>query len=313
MIIRGEKMAEINIKQITTENRNPSTMNIDTLSTNQILEKINDEDQKVAPAVRKAIDQIVPLVDQVVASFNQGGRLIYLGAGTSGRIGVLDASECPPTFGVDHNMVIGVIAGGKEALYKAVEGAEDDKTLAITDLKKIKLTKNDVVIGIAASGRTPYVIAGIEYAKSIHAKTGCITTSINSVLASIVDFPIVAYTGAEAITGSTRMKSGTAQKLICNMISTASMIKMGKVYQNLMVDVLATNEKLVARSIGIIKEITGYSDGEAKIKLQKYQTIKGVIVSYLMKLEDKSVVDALLKKYKGNINQILQLEKGDKK
>ena len=274
-------MSEINIKQITTESRNQNTMDIDKVSTMEILQKINAEDKKVPLAVERALPQIKLLVDRIVEAFENKGRLIYIGAGTSGRIGVLDASECPPTFGVDQNMVIGLIAGGKQALVKAVEQAEDSKVLAVDDLKEIHLSELDVVVGIAASGRTPYVIGGIEYAQSIGASCGCITTSRESILAKMVDFPIEVITGAEAITGSTRMKSGTAQKLVCNMLTTASMIKLGKVYQNLMVDLKATNEKLVARSIAIICETTDYNKEEATKLFYEYHDVKAVILSYL--------------------------------
>lgn len=305
-------MSEINIKQITTESRNQNTMDIDRLSTIEILKKINTEDKKVPLAVEKALPQIKLLVDRIVEVFENNGRLIYIGAGTSGRIGVLDASECPPTFGVDQNMVIGLIAGGKQALVKAVEKAEDSKELSVEDLKSINLSKQDVVVGIAASGRTPYVIGGIEYAKNVGASCGCITTSKESILAKMVDFPVEVITGAEAITGSTRMKSGTAQKLVCNMLSTASMIKLGKVYQNLMVDLKATNEKLVARSIAIICETTDYSKEEATQLFNEYHDVKAVILSYLLDTKDKKKIAMLLKKYNRNINKILKENMGNK-
>ena len=291
----------VKLNKISTEARNPNTMDLDLLSTVDILKKINNEDKSVPISVESAITQIALLVDNLVNVFENGGRLIYIGAGTSGRLGVLDASECPPTYGVDKNMVIGLIAGGSDALVNAIEGAEDSKELAKEDLKNINLTKNDFVVGIAASGRTPYVIGGIEYAKEIGALTGCITTSKDSVLASIVDFPIEAVTGAEPLTGSTRMKSGTAQKLICNMITTASMVKLGKVYENLMVDLKATNEKLVARSLSIICSVTNYSTDEAREKLVKYQSIKGVILSYITEIDDVDMIKKLLKDNKNNI------------
>lgn len=305
-------MSEINVKQITTESRNQNTMDIDKVSTMEILQKINAEDKKVPLAVERALPQIKLLVDRIVEAFENKGRLIYIGAGTSGRIGVLDASECPPTFGVDQNMVIGLIAGGKQALVKAVEQAEDSKVLAVDDLKEIHLSELDVVVGIAASGRTPYVIGGIEYAQSIGASCGCITTSRESILAKMVDFPIEVITGAEAITGSTRMKSGTAQKLVCNMLTTASMIKLGKVYQNLMVDLKATNEKLVARSIAIICETTDYNKEEATKLFYEYHDVKAVILSYLLDMKDKEKIDTLLKKYNRNINKILKENMGNK-
>lgn len=291
----------VKLNKISTEARNPNTMDLDLLSTTEILEKINNEDKNVPIAVEKAIPSIAKVVDALVNVFEKGGRLIYIGAGTSGRLGVLDASECPPTYGVDPGMVIGLIAGGKDALINAIEGAEDSRELAVEDLKKINLTKDDFVIGIAASGRTPYVVGGVEYAKSIGALTGCITTSKGSVLCESVDYPIEAITGAEPLTGSTRMKSGTAQKLICNMITTTSMVKLGKVYQNLMVDLKATNEKLVARSLSIICAVTNYSIDEASEKLVKYKSIKGVILSYLAGIDDEEKVNKLLLENKNNI------------
>lgn len=296
----------VNLKGISTERRNPNTMDIDSVSTIEILRKINNEDKTVPVAVEKALSQIAQLTDVIVDSFNNGGRLIYMGAGTSGRLGVLDASECPPTYGVSSNMVIGLIAGGKNALVNAVEGAEDNREFAIEDLKNINLVKEDIVVGIAASGRTPYVLSGVEYAKSIGCLTGCITTAAGSVLANSVDYPIEAITGAEPLTGSTRMKSGTAQKLICNMLTTASMIKLGKVYQNLLVHMVPTNEKLMSRAASIITEVTTYTTEEALQKLEKYKTIKAVIVSYLTNIEDVYLINDLLDKNKGNINKIIE-------
>lgn len=296
----------VNLKKISTENRNPNTMDIDRVSTLEILQKINNEDKTVPLAVEKALPQISMLVDAIVDAFKAGGRLIYMGAGTSGRLGVLDASECPPTFGVSSNMVIGLIAGGNNALVNAVEGAEDNREFAVNDLKNINLNKEDIVVGIAASGRTPYVLSGCEYARSVGCITGCITTAAGSVLADSVDYPVEAVTGAEALTGSTRMKSGTAQKLVCNMLTTAAMIKMGKVYQNLMVHMVPTNEKLISRAVSIIMEVTDYSYEEAYNNLQKFSSIKAVIVSYLTKLDDVNEVNILLNKYDGNINQILE-------
>ncbi len=298
-------------KKITTEGNNNSTKDIDLLSTKEMLLKINDEDLGVACAVREAIDQITKVVDEIVDCFMHDGRLIYMGAGTSGRIGILDSVECPPTYGVSSDMVMCLMAGGDNAFVKAVEGAEDSKTLAVEDLKNINLQANDIVIGIAASGRTPYVIGGIEYAKEVGAKTACITTSKGSTLASIVDYPIEAVTGQEVISGSTRMKSGTAQKLICNMLSTGSMIKMGKVYGNYMIDVMATNEKLVARSYGIVSEITGCTQEEAKEKIEKYGTIKKALIAYFTGCEDLEVIEDALHCVKGNIRNAIKKIKGE--
>lgn len=300
----------IDLKTISTEYRNPKTMNIDLLRTIDIVKLINEEDEQVALAVKQALDQIALVIDKVVESFEQGGRLIYVGAGTSGRIGVLDAVECPPTFGVDDQMVMGLIAGGASAFVKAKEGAEDSQTEAIVDLKAIKINAFDFIIGLAASGRTPYVLSAVSYAKSLGAKTSCITTSINSPLAKAVDYPIEAITGPEVLTGSTRMKSATAQKMICNMISTIAMIKMGKVYENLMIDVRATNLKLISRSLKIISDITHYSIDEARLALTKYQSIKNVIFNYLTSIDDINLIEQYLNESKGHLRHAVNLALG---
>ena len=298
-------MAEVDVKKLSTEGRNEYTKDIDLLSTNEMLIKINNEDKTVAYAVEKAIPQIAPLVDEIVSKIEQGGRLIYIGAGTSGRLGVLDAVECPPTYGVSPDVVIGLMAGGLKATTFAVEGAEDRKDFAIEDLKSVNLSSLDVVVGIAASGRTPYVIGGIEYAKEVGAATGCIVTSPNSPLAQLVDFEVEAITGEEVITGSTRLKSGTAQKMICNMISTASMIKIGHVYQNLMIDVLPTNEKLVARAINIIVELTGLEKEEAKEYYEKYGNVKNALFASMSGINDKDEVLKIMKDNKENLRKAL--------
>jgi N-acetylmuramic acid 6-phosphate etherase len=234
-----------------------------------------------------------------------------MGAGTSGRIGILDAVECPPTFGVSFEMVQCLMAGGEKAFIKAVEGAEDSKELAISDLQRIKISKKDIVVGIAASGRTPYVIGGIEYAKKQGCITSCIVTAANSQLAALVDLPIEAITGEEVIAGSTRLKSGTAQKMICNMISTASMIKMGKVYENYMIDVQATNQKLIARAEGMVSQITGISLEEARKKMAVYKTAKKTIFAILSGIEDLETVNEYLDKTKGHIRNALRMVKKD--
>ncbi|MDU5535662.1 MAG: N-acetylmuramic acid 6-phosphate etherase, partial [Anaerococcus sp.] len=241
----------------STEDRNPNSYDLDLKSTREILDIINGEDQKIAIKVNEAMDQIEVLVDEVIKTFNNAGRLFYLGAGTSGRLGVLDASETVPTFSVDPKMVTGLIAGGDNALRNPIENAEDSKDAAKIDLQKENLTENDFVIGIAASGRTPYAIGAIEYAKEIGAKTGSIACNKDAKISSYADFPIEIETGAEVLSGSTRMKAGTATKLVLNMITTTAMIKIGKVYDNLMVDVKPTNEKLVDRATKIISEISG--------------------------------------------------------
>ena len=296
----------VDLKKISTESRNQNTLDIDVVPTIEILKKINNEDKTIAYAVEKALPSIEQVVEKVYEAFLNGGRLIYMGAGTSGRIGILDAVECPPTYGVDYDMVQCLMAGGEKAFIKAVEGAEDSLTQGKEDLVNINLTKNDVVIGIAASGRTPYVIGGLHYANEVGAITSCITTSANSVIESIVKLPIVAVTGPEPITGSTRMKSGTAQKMICNMISTASMIKMGKVYENLMIDVKATNEKLVSRSLGIICTILECSNDEAKQLLDKFKTVKKVVFAAFTGEENIDVIDKYLNQEYGNIRKAIK-------
>jgi N-acetylmuramic acid 6-phosphate etherase len=295
----------VNIKKITTEGRNPNTLDIDRVSTIEIVKKINNEDKTVAYAVEKAIPEIAKCVDMVYDTFMNDGRLIYMGAGTSGRIGLVDAVECKPTYGVSPEMVQCLMAGGLSAMVQAVEGAEDSRTMAVEDLKRINLTNKDIVIGIAASGRTPYVLGGVEYARSIGAKTASISTSQNTILSSMVDCPIEAVTGAEPITGSTRMKSGTAQKMICNIISTSAMVKMGKVYENLMIDVQATNEKLVARAVSILKDITGLDDVEAKQAYDKYGSVKKAMLGVLAGIEPDEV-NKILDKHKGNIRESLK-------
>ncbi len=261
-------MSKINLNKISTEQRNKDTTNIDRVTTKEMLSMINNEDMKVALAVSTQIDSISRLVDEVNDKMNVGGRLVYIGAGTSGRLGVLDASEMPPTFNVPEGVVIGVIAGGDKALRHPIENAEDNREQVIEDLKAIDLNSNDVLVGIAASGRTPYVISGIEYAKSIGCTTASLSTTLDSEIGLIADIKIEPVTGPEAITGSTRMKSGTAQKLVLNMISTGVMIKQGKIIENLMVDVKPTNEKLKERSIMIVSELTDASREEIVIALE---------------------------------------------
>ena len=299
----------MDLNKISTESRNPNTMDIDIVSTKEILVKINNEDKKVAYVIEEKLDQITVVVDKIVEAFNKGGRLIYMGAGTSGRLGVLDAVECPPTYGTPKEMVIGLMAGGIDALEFAVEGAEDSVELAVEDLTRVNVNENDIVVGIAASGRTPYVVGGINFAKEKGAMTSCITTSLNSILAQTVDYPIEVVTGAEAITGSTRMKSGTAQKLVCNMLTTASMIKMGKVYENLMIDMQPTNEKLVARAEKMLMEVTGLDHEGAKEYIKKYGNVKRSMFAYLTGIENISVIDEYLAKTKGNIRLALKLAK----
>lgn len=299
---------KINMKSISTEARLKESEHIDTLNTIEILNIINDQDALVHLAVKKALPQIEKVVDAAVESIKQGGRIIYIGAGTSGRMGLMDAVECPPTFSVSSDLVVGLLAGGMGAFSKAVEGAEDNSQLGEDDVKALNINESDILIGIAASGRTPYVIGAIKYAKTVGAKTSCIVTSSNSTLASIVDYPIEAVTGSEVITGSTRMKSGTAQKMICNMISSATMIRLGKVYQNYMIDVCPTNEKLVERTLKIISDACSIERSEALSLYEKYNSPKKAIFAYFTKIEDSDEIDELLNKYNGHLTNALKGE-----
>ncbi|MFV0479152.1 MAG: N-acetylmuramic acid 6-phosphate etherase [Anaerorhabdus sp.] len=254
----------IKIDGLVTESNNERTKNIDQLSTGDMVKLINSEDKRVAEAVGEESEAIAKAIDGVAERFSQGGRIIYSGAGSSGRMGTLDAVELTPTYSVPPTRAFGLLAGGEKAMYVAVEGAEDSKELGIKDLVNINLTEKDIVIAIAASGRTPYAIGALEYGNKIGALTISITCNKESEMAKIANISIAPIVGPEVITGSTRMKAGTAQKMVVNMISTGAMIKIGKVYQNYMVHVQPTNEKLVIRSIGIVANITGISKEEAK-------------------------------------------------
>lgn len=253
----------MDFSKLTTEQRNLATENIDKCSTLEMVRLMNAEDKKVADAVERVLPEIADAVDLISRKFAIGGRLMYIGAGTSGRLGVLDASECPPTFGTNPELVQGIIAGGDVALTVAVEGAEDDRNLAAIDLKLRKFNMNDVLVGIATSGRTPYVLSGIEHAKFIGAATIGISCVENSRLSEIVDIAITPITGAEVITGSTRLKAGTATKMVLNMLTTGAMIRLGKVYGNLMVDVHASNDKLRDRARRIVIAATNCTESEA--------------------------------------------------
>lgn len=249
----------MDLKSLVTETRNEKSMNIDMLSTAEMAVIMNEEDKKVAVAIEKELPSIVKAIDIIAEAFKNGGRLVYIGAGTSGRLGILDASECPPTYGTDPSMVVGLIAGGEYAIRNAVEGAEDSRELGIEDLKALDFNSKDVLVGIAASGRTPYVIAAMEYAKSLGASVIGLSCNPGSPIAEKAGIAISPVPGPEIVTGSTRLKSGTTQKLVLNMLTTLSMVKIGKVYGNLMVDVQATNEKLVERQKRIVMEATGVS------------------------------------------------------
>jgi len=296
----------MDLRKLTTENRNQNTTNIDEVSTIEMVRLINSEDKLVALAVEKELTHIASAVDIIYKALQKGGRLVYVGAGTSGRLGVIDASECPPTFGVSKDTVIAIIAGGEKALLNAVEGAEDDETLCQKDLESINFTKNDVLVGIAASGRTPYTIGGLEYAKSLGAPTISLTCNGNSEMAKVADISIAVVVGAEAVTGSTRLKSGTAQKMVLNMLSTGAMIKLGKVYQNLMVDVMPSNKKLIERCCQIVMEATGTDHETAQKTLEQvsYNPKKAIVM--ILGNFSKEEATQRLEKCKGHIKLALK-------
>ncbi|GAB2317866.1 N-acetylmuramic acid 6-phosphate etherase [Alkalibacterium sp. s-m-22] len=284
----------VNLSKMTTEKQNERTMNFDSMSYYDALAIMNEEDQKVPLVIKEVIPKIEEAVVTVVEQFKKGGRLIYAGAGTSGRLGVLDAAECPPTFGTTNEMVIGLIAGGKETFTEAIEGAEDSENLGSDDLQKLNLTSKDVVIGLAASGRTPYVKGCLNYANEVGAATVSISCNESSEIGLLSDIPIDVSVGPEVLTGSTRLKAGTAQKLILNMISTVSMVGIGKVYKNLMVDVQPTNKKLEERAIQIVRSSTSSSREAAVTALEKSNyNVKVAIVSILLNVDKETAMREL--------------------
>lgn len=293
------------LAKIATEQRNPDTLDIDQVSTLEMLTQINREDQKIAIAIEKSLPDIANAVDAITNAFNQGGRLIYVGAGTSGRLGILDASECPPTYGVANTLVQGIIAGGERAIQFSVEGAEDDTHAGEMALIEKNIGKNDVICGIAASGRTPYVIGAMRYAQAVGAKTIGVCMSKGAQMLEYADFPICVEVGAEAIMGSTRMKAGTAQKLILNMLSTGAMIKTGKVYSNLMVNLQTKNAKLITRATRIVmlacecNEMTAsnaltQANGEVKTAIYMLLTQSDVEQAQLALEQSNGVIAAAL-------------------
>ena len=294
------------LSTLITEQRNPNSMHVDSLSALEIVQLMNEEDKQVPLAIEKCLPQIAQAVERIVAAFQQGGRLVYIGAGTSGRLGVLDASECPPTFGVSPEMVKGIIAGGERALRHPIEGAEDSKTHAVVDLQTIQFSSKDVLVGIAASGRTPYVIGALEYAKSLGSVTVSIASNPNSAMANIVDIAIDTVVGPEVLTGSSRLKSGTAQKLVLNMLTTASMILMGKCYQNLMVDVQASNEKLKARAIRIVMQATDCDKALAEETLKQADQNAKLAIMMILSGLDRAQAEALLEKHHGKLQLALK-------
>lgn len=286
-----------NFFESKTESRNSNSVNLDTMSPLEIVRLMNEEDKSIAYCVENSLEEIARLIEEVTKTFKRSGRLIYIGAGTSGRLGVLDASECPPTFSVDYEKVVGLIAGGNSAMFKAVENSEDSELEVVDDLKDIGLNKNDILVGITASGRTPYVISGINYAKSLGIKTGSISCNSNSKVSKISDFPIEVEVGPEVLTGSTRLKAGTATKMVLNMITTASMVLVGKTYKNYMVDLKASNKKLKLRAENIVMDVTGVKREEAEkalkdcdwdVKLSIYSILTGKDLDQAKEGLDKS-------------------------
>ena len=296
----------LNLKNMSTETRNQNTMNLDIMSPLEVVTVMNQEDAKVPAAITPALPNIAQCVTWAIESIEAGGRIIYMGAGTSGRLGVLDAVECPPTFGVAPEVVVGLIAGGEKAFVKAVEGAEDSRELGRQDLIDIDLQKRDIVIGIAASGRTPYVLGGLAYAQEVGCHTVGISCNPGSAVGAAAELAIEVVPGPECLTGSTRLKSGTCQKLILNMISTATMVGCGKAYQNLMVDVMQTNEKLVVRAQNIVMEATGCDRETAAEKIALANGNAKTAITMI--LADCSVEEARerLAKAKGHVREAIQ-------
>lgn len=295
-------MLELN--RLTTETRNEATKKLDTMNPLEIATMMNREDENVVAGVRKVLPEIAEAIAWVRDAFEAGGRLIYMGAGTSGRLGVLDSVECPPTFGVSPDLVVGLIAGGEGAFIKAVEGAEDSQTLGVDELKEIGLCGKDIVVGIAASGRTPYVIGGLEYARSLGCKTVAIACNEGSLVGAAADLAIEPVAGPEVLTGSTRLKAGTAQKMVLNMISTGAMVGIGKVYENLMVDVMPTNEKLRVRARNIVTEATGCTPEQAVKLLEAAGSVKTAIVMELLGCS-AAEAEEKLKESRGHIRKCL--------
>lgn len=298
-------MQHIDLTTMITESRNQASLTIDQLTTIDMLKVINEEDKKVAFAVEKQLPQIAQAVDKIVEAFQQQGRLIYIGAGTSGRLGILDASECPPTYGTPAEQIMGIIAGGTPAIFKAVENAEDKPEQGQADLQSIQFNYKDILVGIAASGRTPYVVGAMEYAKSQGATVISLCCNPNAPMIGLADIAITPIVGAEVITGSSRMKAGTAQKLVLNMLTTASMIKIGKVFSNLMVDVEASNAKLIERQIQIVIEATSCSRQQAINALEQCnRQCKTAIIMLLMQISAEQAMD-LLNENRGMIAHVL--------
>lgn len=297
------------LENLTTEKRNEETTGLDKLTILETVGKMNQEDMKAVEAVSKQAQPIAALIEQVVASLKNGGRLFYFGAGTSGRLGILDAAECVPTFNTDPELVQGIIAGGESAMTVAVEGAEDSTTLAAEDFKERHLTNKDIVIGISASGRTPYVVGGLKYANEVGATTASISCNKGAEISKLASYPVEVSAGPEILTGSTRLKAGTMQKLILNMISTISMVHLGKVYENLMIDVKPTNEKLIERAKNIIMEATGVSKEEAAFYFEDSEQQVKLAITRILTNTSKEDAQTLLDKNDGFIRKAIDMAK----
>ena len=295
----------MNLEGLTTEARNEATKKIDQVSTVEMVTLINQEDQKVAQAIEKVLPQIAAAIDAAAERFKKGGRLIYCGAGTSGRLGALDAIELTPTYSVSPERAFGILAGGEKAMYQAIEGAEDSKELAIEDLTQHQLTARDVVIAIAASGRTPYAVSAIEYGKKVGALTISVTCNNQSPMNQLAEIGIAPIVGPEVITGSTRMKAGSAQKMVLNMFSTGIMVKVGNIYQNLMVNVQPTNEKLIQRATNIIKEAAEIEESQAKEYLEAAQLEVAPAIVMAKAHVDFQKAKQLLAEHDGRISEVL--------
>lgn len=293
------------LEKLTTEKRNEKSYNLDEMSTHEIISLMNSEDQQVIKAVHKELSSIEKVIDQCVKSIQKDGRIIYVGAGTSGRIGLLDAVECPPTFGMDPNRVIGVLAGGTNQMY-AKEEAEDSYELGQKNMEELSINNKDIVIGLAASGRTPFVIGALDFANNVHAVTACVVCNKNTEIAKHVSFPIEIDNGPEILTGSTRLKAGTSQKMVCNMITTTTMIKLGKVYENLMVDVDVSNEKLYERWLSIVQTATNCNKEQAKELFEKSNhNAKAAICMYKLSIPFQKAI-SLLEEYSGSVKEVIK-------
>ena len=296
---------KLNLDALTTETRNRDTMNLDTMTPLEVVTAMNREDAKVPQAIAPILPQIAQAVTWAIDSLKRGGRVVYMGAGTSGRLGVLDAVECPPTFGVSPDRIVGLIAGGEKAYVKAVEGAEDSRELGKGDLVALNITPADLIIGIAASGRTPYVLGGLDYAREVGCKTVAISCNAGCPIGKAADLAIEAVVGPEVLTGSTRLKAGTAQKLILNMISTASMVGTGKAYQNLMVDVMQTNEKLRVRAEKIVMEATGVDSETAAAAIAKASGSTKTAITMILADCDVEEAEKRLEKAGGRVREAI--------